>query len=215
MRCSFCNKAQDQVGKLISAPSADPQAFICDECVAVCNSILEDDAHQRAPDAKDPLTRLRNRSSILRYLQMELPHGPVEGRCIGVVLAALDQFEELNQKFGNDAGDAALCEFSERMLSTIWPYDSMGRYSADEFLIVLPGCDQRCTARHSERMRAACADQPVVFNARRHPATASFGATTWLPGVPGEAENLVRVAENALSMARKQGRNRVVVLPSC
>ena len=43
LRCSFCHKSQDVVGKLISSPSDYPRAFICDECIGVCNSILEDD----------------------------------------------------------------------------------------------------------------------------------------------------------------------------
>ena len=43
LRCSFCHKSQDVVGKLISSPSDYPKAYICDECIAVCNSILEDD----------------------------------------------------------------------------------------------------------------------------------------------------------------------------
>jgi ATP-dependent Clp protease ATP-binding subunit ClpX len=45
LRCSFCHKSQDVVGKLISSPSDYPRAYICDECIAVCNSILEDDRH--------------------------------------------------------------------------------------------------------------------------------------------------------------------------
>lgn len=43
MRCSFCHKSQDVVGKLISSPSDYPRAYICDECIAVCWSIMEDD----------------------------------------------------------------------------------------------------------------------------------------------------------------------------
>jgi ATP-dependent Clp protease ATP-binding subunit ClpX len=43
LRCSFCHKSQDVVGKLISSPSDYPRAYICDECIAVCNSILDDD----------------------------------------------------------------------------------------------------------------------------------------------------------------------------
>ncbi len=41
LRCSFCHKSQDVVGNLISSPSDYPRAYICDECIAVCNSILE------------------------------------------------------------------------------------------------------------------------------------------------------------------------------
>lgn len=46
LRCSFCHKSQDVVGKLISSPSDYPRAYICDECIAVCNSILEDDRNE-------------------------------------------------------------------------------------------------------------------------------------------------------------------------
>jgi ATP-dependent Clp protease ATP-binding subunit ClpX len=51
LRCSFCHKSQDAVAKLISSPSDYPRAYICDECVAVCNSILEDDRTEAAPGA--------------------------------------------------------------------------------------------------------------------------------------------------------------------
>ncbi len=47
LRCSFCHKTQDAVGKLISSPSDFPRAYICDECIAVCNSILEDDRQEQ------------------------------------------------------------------------------------------------------------------------------------------------------------------------
>jgi ATP-dependent Clp protease ATP-binding subunit ClpX len=49
LRCSFCHKSQDAVAKLISSPSDYPRAYICDECVAVCNSILEDDKGEAQP----------------------------------------------------------------------------------------------------------------------------------------------------------------------
>lgn len=45
LRCSFCHKSQDTVGKLISSPRVYPRAYICDECIAVCSDILEDDRH--------------------------------------------------------------------------------------------------------------------------------------------------------------------------
>jgi ATP-dependent Clp protease ATP-binding subunit ClpX len=56
LRCSFCQKTQDAVGKLISSPGDFPRAYICDECVAVCNSILEEERSERVPtsQAKPP-----------------------------------------------------------------------------------------------------------------------------------------------------------------
>ncbi|MCL2659773.1 MAG: ATP-dependent Clp protease ATP-binding subunit ClpX, partial [Acidobacteriaceae bacterium] len=54
LRCSFCHKSQDAVAKLISSPSDYPRAYICDECVAVCNSILEDDRTESHPGSGAP-----------------------------------------------------------------------------------------------------------------------------------------------------------------
>ncbi len=65
MRCSFCHKTQDAVTKLISSPSEYPRAYICDECVAVCNSILEDD---RAEPARQGLQQLPKPHEVKAFL---------------------------------------------------------------------------------------------------------------------------------------------------
>jgi ATP-dependent Clp protease ATP-binding subunit ClpX len=57
LRCSFCHKSQDVVGKLISSPSDYPRAYICDECIAVCNSILEDDKQESTYSAPNKLPK--------------------------------------------------------------------------------------------------------------------------------------------------------------
>ena len=57
LRCSFCHKSQDVVGKLISSPNDYPRAYICDECIAVCNSILEDDRHEQPYGAPHKLPK--------------------------------------------------------------------------------------------------------------------------------------------------------------
>ena len=57
LRCSFCHKSQDVVGKLISSPSDYPRAYICDECIAVCNSILEDDRRDQPYGAPHKLPK--------------------------------------------------------------------------------------------------------------------------------------------------------------
>ncbi len=65
LRCSFCHKSQDVVGKLISSPSDYPRAYICDECIAVCNSILEDD---KADQPISTPTRLPKPLEVKEYL---------------------------------------------------------------------------------------------------------------------------------------------------
>jgi ATP-dependent Clp protease ATP-binding subunit ClpX len=66
LRCSFCHKSQDAVAKLISSPSDYPRAYICDECVAVCNSILEDDRAE-APAGAAP-TQLPKPQEVKAFL---------------------------------------------------------------------------------------------------------------------------------------------------
>src|SRR5437868_13788709 len=66
LRCSFCHKSQDAVTKLISSPSDYPRAYICDECVAVCNSILEDDRSETHASAAP--NHLPKRNEVKTFL---------------------------------------------------------------------------------------------------------------------------------------------------
>ena len=57
LRCSFCHKSQEQVEKLISSPSDYPRAYICDECVKVCQQILDDEKREQAQPVNRRLPR--------------------------------------------------------------------------------------------------------------------------------------------------------------
>jgi two-component system cell cycle response regulator len=159
---------------------------------------------------KDFLTRIWNRSSILDILGRELQRGARENRPVGLVLADLDYFKSVNDTYGHFAGDAVLREFVRRMSGSIRPYDALGRYGGEEFLIVLPGCDAGVTEKQAERMREALASEPMWFNEESQLITCSFGATAWMPGSGATEEALIRVADDALYAAKRQGRNRVV-----
>jgi diguanylate cyclase (GGDEF)-like protein len=163
---------------------------------------------------KDFLTRIWNRSSILDILQRELVRAAREQRSVGVVLADLDQFKAVNDTYGHFAGDAVLREFTRRMTGAMRSYDAIGRYGGEEFLVVLPGCDEACTSAQAERMRAALACEPMLINDAQHVVTSSFGATTWRPGSEVTGDTLIHIADDALYMAKNQGRNRTVLLHS-
>jgi two-component system cell cycle response regulator len=166
----------------------------------------------REQATKDFLTRIWNRSSILDIFQRELSRGNRENRHVGLVLADLDHFKSVNDTYGHFAGDAVLREFARRMQAVTRPYDAVGRYGGEEFLIILPGCDAACTAAQAERMRASLTNEPMTINDRPHLVTCSFGATNWQPGMEPSSEALIRIADNALYMAKGQGRDRVVCL---
>jgi two-component system, cell cycle response regulator len=161
---------------------------------------------------KDFLTSIWNRSSILDILHRELQRAVREGRSVGLVLADLDHFKSVNDTFGHFAGDAVLREFVRRMAGSIRPYDAIGRYGGEEFLIVLPGCDASLTEKQAERMRVALDGEPMRFNEDSKLVTCSFGATSWMQGAEVSEEALIRVADDALYRAKRQGRNRVVYL---
>ena len=162
---------------------------------------------------KDFLTRIWNRSSILDIFQREMVRGAREKRPVGLVLADLDHFKSVNDTYGHFAGDAVLREFVRRLGASVRPYDAVGRYGGEEFLIVLPGCDENCTAKQAERMREALANEPMSFQDESRLITCSYGATAWMPGSSADEESLIRIADDALYRAKRQGRNRVVFLP--
>jgi len=87
LRCSFCHKSQDVVGKLISSPSSYPRAYICDECIMVCNSILEDDKLDpplAAPD-NTALQQRRQAHALVEQVPLEKLEALIER--IGDLLA--------------------------------------------------------------------------------------------------------------------------------
>jgi PleD family two-component response regulator len=114
--------------------------------------LIEAREELRDQATRDFLTRIWNRSSVLDTLHRELDRGKRDNKPVGVVLADLDHFKLVNDTYGHFAGDAVLREFARRMQISMRSYDTIGRYGGEEFLIILPGCDQPCTSGQAERL---------------------------------------------------------------
>jgi two-component system, cell cycle response regulator len=168
----------------------------------------------REQATRDFLTGLWNRSSILEILERELIRGERERRPVGVVLADLDHFKQVNDTHGHFAGDAVLREAARRMVSCCRPYDSIGRYGGEELLVILPGCNGEDSSHQAERMRLSVCGDPLMLSEAPYQLTCSFGATWAEPGRKSSSEQLIRAADDALYRAKNQGRNLVVLAPA-
>jgi diguanylate cyclase (GGDEF)-like protein len=123
------------------------------------------------------------------------------------MLADVDHFKRINDRYGHGAGDAALLTVVQRISATLRRYDLIGRYGGEEFLVIAPGCDLALTQRLAERIREAVSSEGVELGNDNIPLTVSVGIT--LGTADSDPEFLVTVADSAMYQAKSNGRNRV------
>ncbi|MEW6113885.1 MAG: diguanylate cyclase, partial [Thermodesulfobacteriota bacterium] len=157
----------------------------------------------------DALTGLWNRRSIMRALETELARAEREDAEVGVIMADLDHFKRINDTFGHIAGDAVLVEVAARFTRNARPYDVIGRYGGEEFLIVCPGCDLDSCGGLAERLRQALSESPVTTQEATINVTMSFGVSARPGKDTRNAELIIKEADQALYRAKELGRNRV------
>ncbi len=166
----------------------------------------------QAQATHDSLTGLWNRAAILDILQRELVRAKRKGTAVGVILADLDYFKQINDTFGHLAGDAVLREAAQRMNSAMRGYDVVGRYGGEEFLIVAPGCDADNVLRAAERLRECVSQQPMdTPEGLIGPVTLSLGVAASAGLAEKETGLLLRTADKALYRAKDEGRNRAAI----
>ena len=163
----------------------------------------------RQQATRDGLTGLLNRTAIFEALEEEVARASRRKTGLGLLIVDLDNFKQINDTLGHQAGDVAIRESGRRMAEVVRSYDRVGRYGGEEFLIVLPDCSKRALLEVGERIRVALASSPVFVDAKPLSITASIGAS-WALGRT-ESDVLIRSADDALYAAKDAGRNRVVM----
>jgi diguanylate cyclase (GGDEF)-like protein len=171
-------------------------------------NLLQAREELRERASKDLLTMLPNRSAIAHTLENEISRCHRDRRTVGIILLDLDHFKKVNDTMGHFAGDAVLRETALRLRSNMRPYDQVGRYGGEEFLVVLPNCDLEQAANQAERMRLRLHATGMLVDGRELQVSASFGVTI-SDGSERSPDVFVRVADEALYRAKANGRNRI------
>lgn len=158
----------------------------------------------------DPLTGLHNRRYALRRMGEMSANAVAIGQGFTVLLADLDRFKQVNDRYGHGAGDAVLAEVANRLRRCMNPGDLLARIGGEEFLIALPATTRAAAADRARRLCDSVGSAPFALpDGRSVAVTLSIGLAESSPGIlPDRA---IENADRALLAAKTQGRNRVIV----
>lgn len=160
---------------------------------------------------RDPMTGLFNRGFFDEVLPLELARSTRSKVPTSLLLADLDQFKVVNDRFGHQEGDRILKEFAAALADAVRSEDVACRIGGEEFAVILPHAPAKVTRQLAERIRRRFAErlasaEPAL---RCGPVTVTIGLATY----PIEAEDglgLFRLADERLYQGKRQGRDRVV-----
>jgi diguanylate cyclase (GGDEF)-like protein len=203
--------ADDYVTKPFDADELRVRIRAAERILNLQSDLLAAQATLRELATHDALTGAWTRSAILDIIQRELARSQREGKAVGLAMVDLDHFKRVNDTHGHKTGDAVLREVAQRMSRIIRPYDSVGRYGGEEFLIVAVGCDAAGAAGQAERIRARIAETPFDAEGASLQLTASLGVASSANRDGVTATVLLQAADQALYRAKNAGRNRVEV----
>ena len=174
--------------------------------VELSNEQLTRDLRARA--TMDGLTGLLNRTAFMDLAADELRRLSNARTPAALVLADLDHFKTVNDRYGHAAGDVALQAFAQACIESVRSTDLVGRYGGEEFILLLPGVSPEragdMTANISRRLQEK---QPQV---EAKLPTVSYGITATRPG-RADLKALVECADAALYRAKTQGRDQSVL----
>ena len=156
---------------------------------------------------RDSLTSLWNHKAIMEILERELLRSERDHRPVGVIMIDVDHFKAVNDSRGHAAGDAVLRIIASGIAAMVRPYDSVGRYGGEEFLIIAPECGQGEAWELAERVRTHVARCSIMAGGAAVQVTLSLGVATG--GCAADLEKVLSGADAAMYRAKAAGRNRV------
>ena len=160
----------------------------------------------------DELTGLANRRAALQVVRNEIERAKRTHRSIAFLMYDLDHFKLVNDTYGHTAGDLVLQGIADIALATFRQIDTIGRLGGEEFLVVLPECNQKEASVAAERFRSAVALKKFVAGEQRIEITISIGV--FIPDALTHTvtvQNVLDATDQALYAAKNGGRNCVVV----
>lgn len=161
----------------------------------------------------DALTGLLNRRAVIERLEQELARASREATPLSVALLDIDHFKDVNDTYGHASGDAVLVESAQRIRSSVRPYDIVGRYGGEEFLMVFPGAEGSVLDGICERIRNAFQGAPF-YSAENDgdrstmDITVSIGISEY-KNINDNVDFILAEADRAMYRAKRSGRNRV------
>lgn len=163
----------------------------------------------------DSLTQIANRRHFEEYLDTEWRRHQREEQPLGLILSDIDYFKQYNDAYGHQLGDECLQQIAQTIKRQLKrPADLVARYGGEEFVIVLPNTDAAGALSVAKQIQSSISNLKLD-HAKSEVSpfiTLSLGVTSQIPARNGNPKQMVAVADRGLYEAKKQGRNRAVLL---
>lgn len=195
--------SQEQLGLAV--------AFANEAAVAMENARLYEEVNRLA--ITDHLTGLANRGRFDQLLNAEVERALRYRRALSLLYMDLDDFKRVNDTLGHPAGDQVLRRTAGVLRESVREVDNVGRYGGEEFVVLLPEAEVGQAMAVAQRIRRAIEETFATLPGFQEvPLTTSIGVAS-LPDHATDAHALVTAADDALLMAKRSGKNCVVVAP--
>ena len=160
---------------------------------------------------RDPMTGLLNRRAIQRQFRDRLDDGTAVGQPLTALLIDIDHFKLINDTHGHDVGDQVIIEVGRRIREVVGANGLVSRYGGEEFLVIFPRSDRETSEQYISALHHAMRSSPLVAkNGTSVNLTASLGYCSDILQADDVIEGYVKSADEALYMAKKDGRDRFV-----